>query len=486
MLALVSAGVMGLAGCETTKIQEVEKLKLVQKLVPADIDLSEYPHVVEELAEHVEACGEGVVEAACVCDCPSCPDGVCQPGQCAPDCHCDCCKPKENRCSYTVKVDDLLLSHPLAKTGFVEDEKVFYSTGVFVEATPEEIAAVPDQWDLREFGRAAQVKINRQRCGDCWSQASTKGLELQLAVHDSKLVDLSVQTQISRCSNHGSCSGGYMSAPDFLLKYGNPFESQDPYQGKNTSCAFDMSKADFETKLRAAPYVGSSRTYSRFHRGTFSGAKVEQIKALMVKHKSNAVVTISAVSHSGGIIRRCSAINSGGNHMQNIIGWYQDGGDEIAKVWNSWGTSHGQSGVTHLKWECGDGKLNRGLGKAARVYVYEPDCVNQPDPFTGPDVSFVKATAQHGVIVGRPAGNAQQCFWAPSDGLTFVSADHCQAFASPDVTTEYHLTAETECGRASSMVLVTPLGPLRKPLSERDGGSMVRTPLGDVFLPTEQ
>lgn len=461
--------VLLITACEKVKYQTITKEveKVIEKVAPVDMSL--YPDAKLRLAEHLVACGEGVVENYV-------PD--CKPGE--------PCPVPENRCGYTIKVDAHFLQPEVAQTGYEEDVELVRSNGSQWQApTPEELAAVPTSWDFLTLGKASQVKINRQQCGDCWSQASTKALEYMAAAHLGKILDLSVQTQISRCSNHGSCGGGYMTAPDFLVEYGNPYESQDPYQGRNSSCAFSSQELSqgFETKPEAAPWVGRSLNYSRFYKQSFRGNTAREIQAMMVKHQSPAVVTIAAISQSSGIIRRCSSINSGGNHMQVVVGWYQDGSDEIAKLNNSWGTSHGQGGFTHIKWECDqEGKLNRGIGRSARVYVMKPECPNQPNAEAGKDVQFVKTSPNHGVLIGHTAKNVQGCTWTPSAGLQYLTSDHCLAFASPDATTEYHLTARTECGEASSMVLVTPLGPMRQALSWEKKGHRVITPLGEVWL----
>lgn len=450
-----------LTSCNEEKvIEKVVEVPIPQNVVPRETDIEKYPWAKAELAEHIALCGAGVVEGA----------------------------GGENRCEYTIRVDELFTTHPNLKTGFIEDPDLMQANGVqFVTATDEMIKDVPESWSFLELGKASEVKINTQVCGDCWSQATTKALEYMIAAHDNKLEELSVQTQISTCSNHGSCNGGYMSAPDFLIRYGNPFEVQDPYQGRNSSCKFDMSRADFKYKLKSAPYVGSSLMASRAHRGKYSGPKVSNIKAMMVKYKSPAVTTIAAISSSGGVIDSCSAINSGGNHMQVIVGWYPHphrGGYETAVLNNSWGTSHGQNGFTHIRWECGEGRLNRGVGRSARVYEYEPEC-SVPDAYTGPDRDILLDTY---VKIGKPMKAEIKCRWSPAEGLEDPLS--CETLASPKMTTEYHLeVSSTGCAGVtkSAMVLIRPIGPIGpvSKLREHFGGlglemERVLTPFGEV------
>lgn len=452
--ALVIAVVL-IASC-TKKEIETTTTELTLEDVLASADVSQ--DIKIEIKMHVEQCGKDVVGKY---------DG----------------KPTSKGCEYRISLSGFTLQSNTIRGGLLEDDAWPWHSGVkWQAASRKDREDVPVEWDFRELGRASEVKINRQVCGDCWSQASTKALELMIAAHDNKIEELSVQTQISRCSGHGSCGGGYMTAPDFLIKYGNPFETQDPYKGYNTSCKFSQAEmnAGFKYKIEDAPWVGNSMRYSRFFKPEArEGAKVENIKALMWKYKSPAVVTIAAIGSNGGIINSCSRINSGGNHMQDIIGWYPHDGYQVAMAWNSWGTNHGQNGVTHMKWECGDGNLNRGLGRYARVYKYASQCDEEPDAYTGPNKDFVKTTPDHGVMIGKDSGGKQTCTWMPNDGLTQISADGCRQFASPDVTTEYHLTAKNACGEQSAMVLIRPLKPNQEGYSSGEKETIL-TPHGLV------
>lgn len=403
--------------------------KLIQDVAPKNID--EYPWAKEELIEAVKMCGEGVVEGS----------------------------DKPSSCSYKIKVDDLFLMHPNQKTGLLPMKK-FTGEGIqWVKPTQADIAALPEKWDMREvFPEVNNVAINRQVCGDCWSQSTTKGFELMIAAHDKKIVPLSVQTQISTCQpDYGDCGGGYMTAADFLVKVGNPLETQDPYKGSNSSCKFSSAELakGFENKIKAAPWIGSSLMHSKGN--TLRAVNsAEDIYAMMVKYKSPALVTVYAYDISGnGIYNSCSAINAGGNHMVDIVGYEKVDGKWVAHVWNSWGKSHGLNGVSRIQHECGAGKLNRGLGLEARVYDYAPLCPNQPDAFTGPDQTLIKYNPGSSVVIGKDSKQNQSCSWLPSEGiLGYLDAGHCHPVVSPNISTEYHVTAKTECGEATSMVLV--------------------------------
>ena len=396
-----------------------------RSVIPTGIEIEKYPHAQEELKEHLSHCGLGVVKRS----------------------------DQPNRCQYQITIDSLFLKDPKEKTGFIYDSQWVYQNGIQWEApSAAEVAAVPEKFDLEDHGE--MIRIVEQQCGDCWAQASRANLEQLLLTHNGERVPLSTQTLISSCCNTGTCGGGYMTTPGWIVEHGLPTLDRDPYQGRNSSCKFNLQSVKMDFKLIKAPYVGSSLNYSRAIRPEQRvGPKVAEIQALMERYKSSAVVTIQAISQSGGIIDRCSSINAYGNHMQDIVGWYRSGNDVIARVQNSWGREHGQNGYTHIKWECGVDQLNRGLGRSARVGIIKVplSCKDLPDAFTGPDQVVSKG---NGVYLGRIPKKHQNCKWVPEQGLDDPTS--CRPKANPTVATEYHLTATTDCGESTAMVLVTP------------------------------
>lgn len=420
----------------------------VTKAVPTQYDINSpvFAHAKEELEEVVGLCGPGVVAGVA----------------------------GENRCAYTVALDELFFRHPADKTGFKFDHEWPYKEGV-KWATSATREVLPDAFDLRDLMKNGQPVIKNQKCGDCWAWSTHHGLEIVRAVFDQKVFDLSVQTVLS-CSHQGSCGGGTMGAVDFLL-HGLPLEEAFPYTGRDTRCKFSSSdiSTGWDGKVVGTPNIGSSLRYSRGvpkgPDGLFQAhPTAEDMMQAMFVNKSPLVVTVQAYSLSGkGIYDSCSAINSGGNHMVTIVGWDSEGGHKNAHVWNSWGQAHGDHGVSRIKWECGaPGKLNRGLGLEAKVVQYKPPC----DP---PVVHIAKAKytilAGEGnfVRIGSKAPAGQSCSWQPTEGLSDPSS--CVTDAAPKVSTEYHLTATNNCGSISAMTLVEVLGP-QGPSSE------IITPMG--------
>ena len=203
--------------------------------------------------------------------------------------------------------------------------------------------------------------------------------------------------------------------------------------------------------------------------GTYrEGTKVKAIMAAMHQWQSPVVVTVAAYNISGnGIYNSCSAINDGGDHMVAISGWEMVNGKRIAHDWNSWGKSHGLDGISRIQWECGDGRLNRGLGSSAKIVQYRPPCT----PPNAAQVGMHEVLAGKEVQIGAAQSAGTTCSWTPTDGLANPNA--CVTAAKPSQSTEYHLTATNTCGKSSSMTLVHVWG--------RDGKSKTfLTPHGEI------
>lgn len=398
----------------------------VRSLIPSSIEIDHprYADAKKELEFAVKDCGPGVVEGAS----------------------------GPNACTYRIRLDDLFFTPLDEKTGLLHDDDWAYRDGE-TWYVANETTEIPESYDLRSLMTHGVPDIKAQGCGDCWAWATHHGLELARAVHDFEVFDHSVQTVLS-CSKHGSCGGGYMSAPTWLIKRGLPMEPEFSYTGgKDTKCKFssdEMTKG-WTGAIWDAPNVGKSLRYSRYFaknpKAVREGTKVQEMMAAMVQAKSPLVVTVAAYSISGnGIYNSCSSINSGGNHMVAISGFEMSGGKRIAHVWNSWGKSHGLNGVSRIQWECGDGKLNRGLGYSARVIQYRVPCAPPRITTSKGTMAVDKGQA---VKIGNKMDAGTTCRWLPTVGLSDPTS--CETWASPNLSTEYHLQASNTCGTTSAM-----------------------------------
>lgn len=410
------------ASCTETKTVEVERI--IEKIVPAEINLDRFPKAKEYLVEEISNCGGGVVSNAKL-----------KEGE----------KPLPNRCEYTFAVDqEFLLDHQNHTGLIIEDDQYTQAGATFYEPTFREYS---QDYDLRTYAKNGLNIPKQQQCGDCWAWSTHHALEIFEAVHYGVLDDRSVQTVLS-CSGYGTCGGGTMSTPLYLAEHGVPGESEFPYKNGVTGiCKFSKTEQNWEPKALSVPYVGSSMMHSR---GALTAAqrqdgdKVAMMKTAIEKNKAPLVVTVKAYSMDGpGVYDNTSAINSGGDHMVDVIGW--DGPN--AHVYNSWGPEHGENGISRILWEDGPGRLNRGLGRSARVVLYRPACKL-------PDVSFAQAgftiISGSAVKIGKAQPANHKCSWTPTTGLDNPTA--CETYAAPLHATEYHLTVTNDCeGKASAM-----------------------------------
>lgn len=394
------------------------------------IDLSKFPEAEAYIAEQVELCGPGVVEGI---------EG-------------------ENTCGFTFKIDENLITHQ-EKTGLLHDEDWPFQTGQtwFSPASSED---PPATFDLRDELKVELPSPRQQKCGDCWAWATHHAMETVRALREGVMYDQSIQTILS-CSRHGSCGGGYMSAPLFLVDRGIPLEPEFPYTGRDSSCKFSSNElnAGWDAKPFAAPSVGGSLSYSRFFRGNYSGLKVSEMTKALFSQKTPLIVTVAAYSSNSGVVDSCSSINSRGNHMVTITGWRDISGKRVAHVHNSWGQGHGDGattekgintpGISSIVWECGDNRLNRGLGYSARILQYDSPC-QPPEAFIGSNHYMILQGSS--VKLGKPQAEDVNCKWSPSVGLS--DANSCETYAEPNASTEYHLTATNDCGTSSAMTLV--------------------------------
>lgn len=351
-------------------------------------------------------------------------------------------------------------SGEIGETGLIHDDSIFYEQPVYWVAAPVN-APIPSNFDLRDKAKVFPTPGNQGNCGSCWAYSTHQAHEIWYAINKGQLFDYSAQFLLS-CSGNGSCGGGYMSVVSWLAKSGLPLETDFPYVARDIKCKFskDEIAKGFGNAVIEAPYVGESFEKSRYWKltGQFfeSRDKISQIQQAMMQLNSPAVVTVSAYgSSSDSVVKGCSALNSGGNHMVDIIGWDDEDGGPNAHVYNSWGTGHGKGGISRLRWNC-DGRLNRGLGVSARVLRGDakPPCDPPGNPNLKPEqIIFLGSKTE----IGRDIANVK-CVWSPTIGLK--DPNSCKTDAMPEKSTEYHLEVSNECGKVTAMTYIRVFAPL--------------------------
>lgn len=366
----------------------------------------------------------------------------------------------------------------IGETGLIHDDSVFYEQPVYWVAAPVN-APVPANWDLRDKAKVFPTPGDQKNCGSCWAYSSGQAMDIWWAVNKGELLDFSKQYLLS-CSGNGSCGGGYMSVVTWLAKSGLPMQADFPYVARDIKCKYSAAEKEkgWPHRVIEAPYVGESFEKSRYWKltGQFfeSRDKISQIQQAMVALNSPAVVTVAAYSSSSNnVVSGCQALGSSGNHMVDIIGWDDENGGPNAHVYNSWSTSHGEKGISRLKWNC-DGRLNRGLGVSARVLRGDakPPCDPPANPNLKPEqIIFLGSKTE----VGRDIPNVK-CVWSPVTGLKDPNA--CKTDASPEKSTEYHLEVSNECGKVTAMSYVRVFAPVLT-----GGGKVIQEETHEIQTP---
>lgn len=220
---------------------------------------------------------------------------------------------------------------------------------------------LPESFDWREQVEGGLQPIKNQgSCGSCWAFSVVAVIESLLKIEDASLEpDLAEQTLVSRCSNSGSCSGGYFSAFNYTKKPGLPDEAQDPYKAYNTSCKSNLEPVQ---KIHKWAYVGSKG----------KAPSVEQVKAAIFHHGPLAVTVNGSFSgYSEGVYNRCNSYNT--NHMVTLEGWDDEGEYWIMR--NSWGTKWGEDGYMRIKWRGKNGYRCNNIARSAAYVILNPEYV---------------------------------------------------------------------------------------------------------------
>lgn len=205
--------------------------------------------------------------------------------------------------------------------------------------------------------------IRRQRCGDCWAQATTNVVESLFWIFrplSRNYLAGSVQSVID-CSNYGSCNGGYFGAMSYYKSPGAPHEDNYPYKGKTQRCP-----GKFEDPLIAISkwaYVGNN------------GKKptTEQLKTTIYNYGPISVdihANSNLSKYGSGVFTSCYAGST--NHMVTIEGWhddekYKDYGGGYWIVRNSWGTTWGENGYLKIVYKS---KSGSNCNSVANTAVY--------------------------------------------------------------------------------------------------------------------
>lgn len=248
--------------------------------------------------------------------------------------------------------------------------------------------AAPGKYDL-----TAKVSPpeNQGQCGSCWDFGITKALRSALMLAGNDPGTLAFNYLLDNCGNgpsQGGCNGGDFDAGESFLKGNGPWlESEDPYQGYETSCKSGLTVA------------GTALTYETVGNG---GVPSFQELALALSQNHMLVVDVAVCgaweNYSSGIFNQNQCGASSINHIINMVGYdcetsvdssgnctfdsngEPSNGDGYVIAMNNWGTSWGENGYMRTRTH---------MDALANTAMYFTVAVPSPSPVPSPSVSPV-------------------------------------------------------------------------------------------------
>jgi C1A family cysteine protease len=216
---------------------------------------------------------------------------------------------------------------------------------------------LPSKFDWRDQVTLPPIR-NQRNCGSCWSFSVLRCVEsayiIQKSVDPIKF-DLAEQTLVSSCEQGGSCRGGYFTALNYVRDKGVPFESEDPYTARNSSC-----KAPFDetNNILKWYYVGAPGREPT----------LDELKSALITYGPLSVtVNGSFYGYASGVYNKCNRNST--NHMVTITSY-----DDETQSWgvdNSWGTGFGEKGKIRMRYHDKNGKKCNRIGERAAYVIIE-------------------------------------------------------------------------------------------------------------------
>ena len=251
----------------------------------------------------------------------------------------------ELQLNLTNAPSELDLSDPLTlsvndKSAVIVGEE---STAAFDEIPLKGV--IPTSFDWRTYGVVPAVR-DQGACGSCWSFGTVGVMESAVKIGGGSLTDLSEQFLIS-CNNDGwSCDGGltankyhYNTLGYNQTTVGAVLESAKPYTATNGSC----------TLISNHPYKLSDWTFITGSEWTVP--TVDQIKSAIYTYGPVTAGVCAGSgwnSYTGGVYSTNDDCGGSTNHQIILVGW-----DDSNQTWilrNSWGSSWGDDGYMHIRW----------------------------------------------------------------------------------------------------------------------------------------
>lgn len=233
----------------------------------------------------------------------------------------------------------------------------------------EEKTPLPAAFDLREQGRAPEVK-NQGSLGTCWAVAASSALESALLPEEKELFSadhMSLLNYFSRKQNDG---GDYTMVMAYLAGWQGPvLEADDPYG--------DGVSDDSLTAVRHVQemQILPEKDYEAIKEAVYQYGAVQSSVYMDMQNAFASSVYYNQLNSSYRYPGEKAA-----NHDILIIGWddsypaenfnYQTDQDGAFICQNSWGTEFGENGIFYVSYE------DDSIGKNTIVYTDVEDADN--------------------------------------------------------------------------------------------------------------
>lgn len=286
--------------------------------------------------------------------------------------------------------ETITINNQTYSTGYLGPVEDGALRATYWRPTAEQVAALPESYDLRDHGLTTPVK-NQGSCGSCWSFARTAALEsAKLKAGYTLPQDLAEQDALVNDRYSYGCSGGFMDGR-FETTQGVTIEELCPYRASGRYAC----RGEKDVVATTWAMVGSNRQVTP-----------DDLRAALY-HKGALAVTVAACGsfspNSEGRITRngCRSVN----HMVTLVGYRPapDGGYEFL-IKNSWGTGWGIGGYAWSKQ--GVNRLASVAGDAALFFEVEP--VSPPPPPPPADCDGLYETL--GACLEAPAAGCREAY----------------------------------------------------------------------------
>jgi len=225
---------------------------------------------------------------------------------------------------------------------------------------PTSIQTLPAAFNWCDQYGCTPVK-DQGACGSCWAFGTVGPLEARILMAEGATTTLSEQYLLSCNTDGWGCDGGWWAhdyhqdmKPPSESRAGAVLESAFPYRASKVPCE---GPYNHPYRISSWHYVGDSHSIP----------SEDAIKQAIHSHGPVAAAVCvgdAFQDYDGGVFQTNETCADTINHAVVLVGW-----DDSQQVWilrNSWGTSWGENGYMHIRYETSK------VGFSANYITYAP------------------------------------------------------------------------------------------------------------------